>query len=300
MFNISIVIPTCNRPRKLQRAIQSVHIQNIPSNTHMEVIIVNDGEPDSLVIPKIKYPVKVVETGGYVGPSLARNKGVHESDCAWISFLDDDDQFIQGKINNIVHLFRECDVICHGACINLLKEKIKYYTLPEKQDNWFRSLLIRNTLGGTPMVAVRRELFNSVGGFCNDMGALEDYELWLRLSEAGARIRTVQLALTECEYVTQSHSVSKNIDTHIEAIKYIHQEFYDYYGDLTSAELRLHREWIHSMFGYKYLLNGERISSFKEYIKAFAAKYSYKYLIMSGLVLIWPNSLLYLRRLTQP
>jgi GT2 family glycosyltransferase len=74
----------------------------------------------------------------------------------------------------------------------------------------YRALLVRNIVGGTPMVVARRLNLLAHGGFDESLAALEDYELWLRLARHGARFRLLRQALTRCHTTTAKASVTKS------------------------------------------------------------------------------------------
>ena len=89
----SIIIPTYNRRRMLQRAVESVLIQEYDN---WELIIVNDGSTDDtekyiqdLKNSKIKYFYQENK-----GRSYSRNIGIGESVGAYICFLDNDDELL--------------------------------------------------------------------------------------------------------------------------------------------------------------------------------------------------------------
>lgn len=99
---LSVIIPTCNRNNTLPRAIYSVLSQPV---TGLEVIIVNDTDnPISNEILNIakSYPVIFVTNPGKRGAASARNYGVSIAKGTYITFLDDDDIYLPGRLNNML------------------------------------------------------------------------------------------------------------------------------------------------------------------------------------------------------
>jgi cellulose synthase/poly-beta-1,6-N-acetylglucosamine synthase-like glycosyltransferase len=189
------------------------------------------------------------------------------------------------------------DLVVHGATIELTREGITYQTRPLARDDWYRSLLVRNVVGGTPMVACRRTWLDEAGGFREDLKALEDYELWIRMARAGARITVVPEPLTRCEYVTEHRSVSKHIANHHQALDAIRATYQADYDAFTPQQWREHHTWVEGMLAYKHVLNNQRREAARSYLQALQASRAPRYLVMSLLALSWPKGLYRLRSL---
>jgi glycosyltransferase involved in cell wall biosynthesis len=86
MPRFSVIIPTCDRPELLAKAVGSVMAQRFDD---FELIIVNDGHA-----PVENDGAVVINTGGYRGHVVARNLGLAKARGEFIAFLDDDDRWI--------------------------------------------------------------------------------------------------------------------------------------------------------------------------------------------------------------
>jgi glycosyltransferase involved in cell wall biosynthesis len=97
---VSVIIPTLNRPHLIGRAVRSVFAQTMGD---FEVIVVIDGpdaatqavlaaEPDPR-LTVICNPKSLTAAG-------ARNAGVAASAGAWVAFLDDDDEWLPEKLEH--------------------------------------------------------------------------------------------------------------------------------------------------------------------------------------------------------
>lgn len=85
--DLSIIIPTHNRPHLLPSAVQSALGQTYP---HLEVIVVDDASSDPVQLPDDpRLRVIRLETG--VGGAGARNVGTQAARGRWVTYLDDDD-----------------------------------------------------------------------------------------------------------------------------------------------------------------------------------------------------------------
>jgi glycosyltransferase involved in cell wall biosynthesis len=95
---VTAVIPTRNRPELLKRAISSVLAQTCGQ---IEIVVVIDG-PDAATEAALKVManarLRCVALPESVGGSDARNIGVENARSEWIAFLDDDDEWLPGKI----------------------------------------------------------------------------------------------------------------------------------------------------------------------------------------------------------
>jgi glycosyltransferase involved in cell wall biosynthesis len=89
---VSVVIPTCNRPEFLRRAIGSTIRQ---THGNFEIIVVDGGpgeEVKSVIEGLGDSRTKYLKQDPNTGLSAARNIGIRNSAGRFIAFLDDDDE----------------------------------------------------------------------------------------------------------------------------------------------------------------------------------------------------------------
>lgn len=95
---VSAVIPTRGRPELLACAVRSALQQTWH---HLEVLVVIDG-PDPATVARLSGfsdpRLRVVQLEHASGAADARNTGVRAARGEWIAFLDDDDEWLAGKI----------------------------------------------------------------------------------------------------------------------------------------------------------------------------------------------------------
>lgn len=84
---LSIIIPTYNRPDLLPRAVNSALAQTV---TDVEVIVVDDGSTPAVTLPE-RDNLRVLRLEPNQGGAMARNQGALAAGCRWITYLDDDD-----------------------------------------------------------------------------------------------------------------------------------------------------------------------------------------------------------------
>jgi len=95
-LSISVIIPAYNYASRITKAIESVMQQIGPND---ELIVVNDGSTDDtgVVLAKLsqKYSNNIHVFGQRnKGAGAARNKGIKESKCEYVLFLDADDELL--------------------------------------------------------------------------------------------------------------------------------------------------------------------------------------------------------------
>jgi len=270
-MKISVIIPTHNRLLDLINAVESVFNQ---SNLPFELIVVDDGStevversifdnaPDGL---KCLLLTNKVPLGG----NNARNRGIWAASGEYIAFLDDDDEFFRDKIKIISEFIsknHEVDLFYHKAEIHMVKEGYVYFSRPtayENTDDAFKNLLIKNWVGGTPMVIVKKKSLIAVDGFDEQMPALQDYDLWLRMAKLNMQFLFVNKPLTKYNYVTKKQTVSKSAKVNEQAVSLIEKKFEEDYKNLSKKDFTEYKQWQYKNIIHRSILNGQIGLAFK-------------------------------------
>ncbi len=110
---VSVIIPTYNRARTIERAVNSVLAQTWKE---VEVIVVDDGSTDqtSEVLKVYGDKIRVIHQQNG-GASAARNTGIKAATGEIISFLDSDDEWLPSKTERQVKLLQRTEssgVVC--------------------------------------------------------------------------------------------------------------------------------------------------------------------------------------------
>ena len=97
--DVSVVIPTYNRPPYLIEAVESALRQTRPPR---EVIVVDDGSTDDTeaAVRRFGSAVQYVRQTN-AGQQRARNNGVERAQARWVSTLDDDDRYMPSYIERV-------------------------------------------------------------------------------------------------------------------------------------------------------------------------------------------------------
>ena len=180
---VSVIIPTYNRDWIVEQAIDSVLAQDF---SDYELIVVDDGSDDHTpeILAAYEDQIMVIRQANR-GVSTARNRGIASAAGRLIAFLDSDDLWLPQKLSTQVKFFADNPevVICqteehwvrNGVRVNPKKRHLKFSGMIFE-----RSLAL--CLVSPSAVMVKRELFNELGVFDEDLPACEDYDLWLRIS----------------------------------------------------------------------------------------------------------------------
>jgi glycosyltransferase involved in cell wall biosynthesis len=114
---ISVVIPTLGRA-SLRTAIKSAIEQSIPVS---EILVINDSGTmlDGLHEPR----VRIIDTPGGLGAAGARQMGVTASGGEFVALLDDDDEWLDGHLENALKvLTAQREVAVYAARVELMTD----------------------------------------------------------------------------------------------------------------------------------------------------------------------------------
>lgn len=293
----TIIIPTYNREEKLLNALNKLDKQTFKD---FEVVIIDDGSENEYNINFSSFSFDLIyhRNINNKGPAEARNIGVRLAKYDWVLFLDDDDFFLPEKLlvlNNSI-LNNDVDFIYHRARVFMINEGVSYITSQKNIENLSdlpsQSIMESNFIGGPPNFAVKKLLFNSLGGFSESIRAIEDYEFLIRMLSKVEKnkILFIDEVLTNCIYTTNSISVSKNINNLNYACDYILSHHIK--DDLKAKRMFKFNRTL--MIAHSLLMNLKRESSYY-YMKAGFLKFNFKYLLSGVICLVSPVLLIRIR-----
>ena len=193
---VTVVVPCFNRADTVEEAIQSVLDQDWKN---LEVITVDDQSTDATldVVQSIEDPrLRVVQNTDGSGVSSARNLGITLAalDAEWIAFQDSDDVWLPGKLSaQMTRLLDRPDYVA-SFCGMEVKADTDPNTPVHKRypdpaitplsGDILPSLVLGSYLS-TQMLVIRRDVLDRLAGFDEDLQALVDWELMLRVAQEG-------------------------------------------------------------------------------------------------------------------
>lgn len=192
---IGVVIPTHNRCDLLRVALESALAQR---DVAVDIVVVDEASHDGTAAMLAEYEgerVRVIRNNRAKGPSAARNAGVAALATEWVAFLDDDDVWAPDLLSSHVEALaggqRAAWSVSGCVAFNTHEGQVHrlvgHRSLPDGQLAGLDDLLRQqNVVPVTSGVMVRRDVFQTVGGFDASLAVAEDWDLWIRLADHGA------------------------------------------------------------------------------------------------------------------
>lgn len=203
-MRFSIVIPSWNRPRRLQQCLDAISQQSYPRNK-FETIVVDDGSDPPL---EDAVPAETLAGGltwrflrqQNTGPARARNLGAWEARGEYLAFLDDDcvphPDWLE-EMDKAAQSYPE-DLLGGGVlngCPENLYASVNQQLVDSVTD-WLSQAQSPIAFCTTNNMAVSKPAFKQAGGFNEAFpsAAGEDREFCARWLSSGGRIRRVSAA----------------------------------------------------------------------------------------------------------
>jgi glycosyltransferase involved in cell wall biosynthesis len=185
---VTVVMPTRNRLPFLSRSLPMALAQE---DVDLEVVVVDDGSTDGTAefLDRYEHPgLRVLRPASGHGVSQARNLAIEAAQGEWLAFLDDDDLWAPRKLRRQLDTARaEGASFVYCASLVIAEDGTVLRSRPAPPPAAVeRELLLRNGVpgGGSNLIA-RTDLVRRVGGFDERLVHIQDWDLWIRLFDAG-------------------------------------------------------------------------------------------------------------------
>ncbi len=280
---ISIIIPTYNRAKLIQRSLKSIETQTLKN---YEIIVVDNLSTDntSSIINNFSYlPIKYFVVDNKNNIARSRNFGIKNANGNIIAFLDSDDYWHKNKLENCYKKIKEgYDFVFHN--LKIVKEKKnffekKYLKGRKLKKPYFKDLILNGNPICNSSVMIKKNILLDVNliNESDKMRATEDYNTWIKISKLTNKIYFLNKNLGFYQYNLGSVSNKNMSYPTLNAMK----EFLKY---LTTKEVKIAKSRI-LYIDAKYNFNNKNYKFCKKKFKI-----SFKY----GNFFIKLKSVLYL------
>lgn len=267
---VSVIIPTYKRPSKVIRAINSVLNQTYKN---IEILVIDDNGKDSefsnltkqaLNQLIFKNKIKYIQHECNSGLPSARNTGIKIARGEYISFLDDDDEYLPIKIESQLKIFKNAKDnigLVYGAYLRKdLNMNTEILVKPKLKGN-FNSIMGLNKIGTPSIVICKKRAIDKIGGFDETFKYKEDIDFYFRLSEYFDFDYTKEVVT---RYYVHPNVMSDNYkQVLIHTIKYIKKHYTKF--------KRPRKRWseLQELLGTLYLLNDLKVKALIAYFSAY-------------------------------
>ena len=254
--SVLAAITTCKRPPEMvERAVKSVVAQTY---TDWELVVVDDSPSDYEFRDDVRKMVegwrekdlriRYVPHDKNYGAQKARNTALKialDEGYEFIAFLDDDDEWLPGKLEKQLRRFKECNentalVYCNGIVCDE-KYKTRYDPLII-EGNVYSEILIHDVIGTFTNPLIHTECLQNIGGMDEDLPGKQDYDTWLRIAER-YEIACINEVLYMKHNETHGEQISQNADKYLEAIGKIfrkHESYLNQHKDICRVFLKIY------------------------------------------------------------
>ena len=259
---VTVIIPTYKRTVDfLSRAVQSVINQTY---SNVEIIVIDDSPEDYTERNDIKEymnsvsnkDIKYYQNEQNMGGSLARNRGIGLATGEYISFLDDDDEYMPEKIEKQVKF-----MLCEGKDLSFsnmimynqagtVVDFRDYNDIPAFDNASLLHYHLMRHMTGTPTFMFKTSKLREIGGF-EDAKMGQEFYLMLKSIERGLSIGYIP----ECDVKVYKHAdggitQGKN---KIDGENRLYEFKKSYFSQLNSKEIRFinFRHWAVMVVAFK-------------------------------------------------
>jgi alpha-1,3-rhamnosyltransferase len=213
---VSLVIPCYNHARYIRQCIESAIAQDYEN---IELIIIDDGSGDDSVqiieqlLPACRERFTRFEfrSRPNKGISATSNEALQWLTGKYFAALDSDDILMPEKISRMVPVLEAepelAGVFCsvetideQGTTLGRQSTKPRYFSFDE--------VILHTHTFATPGMLLNMAAVKQVGGYQNAVG-IQDWYMWLKLTEAGYRLKAVPDVLVK--YRKHANNISKNV-----------------------------------------------------------------------------------------
>ena len=218
-----IVTPSFNQGLYIERTILSVINQEYSPKRYK---VVDGGSYDSTIEILSKFS-KVLSwiSEPDDGQAHAVNKGWSEAREDILGWINSDDIYVEGALNQVAKIFRENDDIdfVYGRAnhIDIADNFIEEY----KSEEWCAKRLRQRCFICQPTVFIKRSVVEKIGALNEALELCMDYEYWLRLADAGCKGYFINTKLAESRLYKENKTLRDRVAVHKEIVRMLYSRY---------------------------------------------------------------------------
>ena len=218
-----IVTPSYNQGAFIERTILSVIHQEYGEKTYK---VIDGGSNDKTVEILSKYSHVL----GWIsepdnGQAHAVNKGWSEAKEDILGWLNSDDIYVEGALNQVAKVFEKNEDIdfVYGMAnhIDVNDTFIEEY----ESEEWCAKRLKQRCYVCQPTVFVKRSVVEKIGPLNEALDLCMDYEYWLRLADAGCKGYFINTKLAQSRLYLENKTLRDRVAVHKEIVKMLHSRY---------------------------------------------------------------------------
>lgn len=189
---VSVIMPSYMTAHLIAGSLDSVLQQTFRD---FEIIVVNDGSPDTGELERILAPYreKIVYTKQENKRAAgARNTAIGQARAEFLAFLDSDDTWLPDHLASQMRLFEQDPTLDLVYCDGMLDtpEWSRKFTdiCPSHGPATFDALVVERCQIPVSTVIARKGALAKAGFFDESLPRCDDYDMWLRAAFWGAKI----------------------------------------------------------------------------------------------------------------
>jgi glycosyltransferase involved in cell wall biosynthesis len=185
------------------------------------VVVVDDGSAVPVAVPNDgEQDIRTVRNARSEGVSGARNRGLAQVATRWVAFLDDDDVWLPGHLEQVTAAIADAErggrdvglgyapvVVCGAA------RDLRNTIAAHPPEDLARTLHGGNVLPTPSCVVVRADLVRAAGGFDATLTVSADWDLWLGVARQvpGAAAGTEPTVLYTQHHANMHHGAETTL-----------------------------------------------------------------------------------------
>jgi mycofactocin system glycosyltransferase len=214
--HVSIVIPTYNRAKELERCLYSLFALDYPSHC-LEIIVVDDASTDEtagMLQRKVQVAethdleMRVVRHAKRQGVGIGRNSGVETAKYDLIANIDSDCVASPAWLKELVPTFQNMRIVAVGGMIQAYDRNTLLGRYEDVCSSMYmggrpQQLSLKGSLTYVPAanLVIRRTIWQQLGGFA-PMSQGEDVDFCRRLLKSGASMNYIPQGVVYHDYRT--------------------------------------------------------------------------------------------------